>query len=85
MTAASSNQRINEMKTLARQMGDAELADAFRALASAPNLPDPERLTKSVLQEELERRNPAITNATNAWVDDFTNADTQDDVVLRFL
>jgi hypothetical protein len=82
---AQSISKIEQMKTLARDMSHIALIDAYRITVDAADPSPAARLVKSVLQDELEHRYPVIAEATESWVEDLDTEDTQDDVVLRCL
>jgi hypothetical protein len=85
MTKTAAN-RIDAMMDLTGEMSDRELADAFRIMVE--RIVDDTvggRLVKSLLQQELERRNPELRELLETWVEDMETDDTQDAVVLRWL
>lgn len=78
-------EKIRQMQAMTRNLSDEQLVFSYLVVVQSAD-PDPAaQLLKGVLQDELEQRNPAIADATEAWVNDLESSDTQDDVVLRVL
>jgi hypothetical protein len=62
-----------------------DAVQAFVALRQTdPELARELRLAVSSVMDTLERRNPAMTEALEAWANDFSPAETYEEVVLRY-
>lgn len=82
---AESVEKIRQMQDMARDLSDEQLVFSYIVVVDTADPSAAAQLLKGVLQDELERRNPAIAKATEAWVNDLESSETQDDVVLRVL
>lgn len=78
-------EKIRQMQGMARNLSDGQLITSYLITVESGDDSSPARLVKGVLQDELERRIPAIAEATEAWVNDLESDDTQEVVVLRCL
>ncbi|PWK81693.1 hypothetical protein C8D88_116104 [Lentzea atacamensis] len=77
-------EKIRQMQAMTRALSDDQLITSYLLVVEAADTAET-RLVRGVLQDELERRIPAIAEATEAWVNDLDSDDTQEDVVLRCL
>lgn len=76
-------EKIRQMQAMTRAQSDDQLITSYLFLVESDDAAA--RLVRGVVQDELERRIPAIAAATEAWVNDLESDDTQEDVVLRVL
>lgn len=79
----TSVEKIRQMQAMTRALSDDQLIASYLFVVESDDAAA--RLVRGVVQDELERRIPAIADATEAWVNDLESDDTQEDVVLRCL
>jgi hypothetical protein len=85
MTSTEARQLIAEMKLNTSHENNGVLIDSFRILVVSGAQTDEARLCKSIITDELARRNADLAKALDAWADDLESEETHEAVVLRHL